>query len=46
MSKNKFNVFNYSKTNKEFFSKFISYLKNKENIFIHEILSYIDDINE
>ena len=43
MDKNKLNVFNLSQPHKELFSKYISYLKHKENTFIREVLSYVDD---
>ena len=43
MEKNKYSVFNLSQSHKELFSKYITYLKHKENTFIREVLSYVND---
>lgn len=43
MNKNKYNVFNLSKPQKELFTKYLTYLKNKENTFIKEVISYVED---
>ena len=43
MDKNKYNIFNLSQPHKELFSKYISYVKHKEGVFIREVLSYVDD---
>ena len=43
MDKKKYSVFNLTQTHKELFAKYITYLKNKENTFIKEVLSYVDD---
>jgi hypothetical protein len=43
MDKDKYSVFNLSKSHKELFTKYITYLKNKENTFIKEVLSYVED---
>ena len=43
MEKDKYNVFNLSKSHKELFTKYLTYLKNKENTFIKEVISYVND---
>ena len=39
----KFNAFNLTNSHKELFTKYLIYLKNKENTFIKEVLSYVED---
>ena len=34
---------NLNKNHKELFTKYLTYLKNKENTFIKEVLSYVED---
>ena len=43
MEKDKYSVFNLSQSHKELFTKYLTYLKNKENTFIKEVLSYVED---
>ncbi len=43
MERDKYSVFNLSKAHKELFTKYITYLKNKENTFIKEVISYVED---
>ena len=43
MSKDKYSVFNLNKNHKELFTKYLTYLKNKENTFIKEVISYVED---
>lgn len=45
-SKEKYSVFNLNQSHKELFTKYLSYVKNKQNSFIKEILSEIDDFKE
>ena len=39
----KFSAFNLTNSHKELFTKYLTYLKNKENTFIKEVLSYVKD---
>ena len=43
MSEDKYSVFNLNKNHKELFTKYLTYLKSKENTFRKEVLSYIED---
>lgn len=43
MDKSKYSVFNLCQSHKELFTKYITYLKNKENTFIKEVISYVED---
>ena len=43
MDKARFSVFNLSNSHKELFTKYLTYLKNKENTFIKEVISYVED---
>ena len=43
MEKDKYSVFNLCKEHKELFTKYLTYLKNKENTFIKEVISYVED---
>lgn len=45
-SKSKYSVFNLNQVHKELFTKYITYIKNKQNSFIKEILSDIEDFKE
>ena len=45
MDKNK-TVFDLSKSHKELFTKYVTYLKNKESTFIKEVISYVKDFKE
>jgi len=43
--KEKYNVFNLNSLHKELFTKYITFIKNKQNKFIKEVNSYIDDFH-
>ena len=43
MDKEKCSVFNLNQNHKELFTKYLTYLKNKENTFIKEVLSFVED---
>ena len=43
MSREKHSVFNLNNSHKELFTKYLTYLKNKENTFIKEVISYVED---
>ena len=43
MEQEKYSVFNLNKPHKELFTKYLTYLKNKENTFTKEVISYVED---
>ena len=43
MDKERYSVFNLNKGHKELFTKYLTYLKNKEYTFIKEVISYVED---
>ena len=44
--KSKYSVFNLNQVHKELFTRYIKYVKTKENSFIREICSYVDDFSQ